>query len=740
MNPATSNRGRPVVRIPKARVAAGVFILTAAIVLSGIGQTLAERFPEDPVEKFKRALIVESAYRISTLQVQLDTAKDATQRKELEDTLKVVIEAHKKRMEDAARALTNLADLSRALFLLEWPPSATFERDAWQQIDDKVRSDMRDRLVNETLEGIEHGSDARKIALCQLTAESLVTAEDPTQEYGPVIVEALAKLQGPIASLFESTANDDVRVAAAIPLGRFVRQGDKVGPALGRVLAGRKRYSERSRRAAADALVQLMLYLTGEDVIRPSEPGVTPRETRRTRLRPLAPPAIKGRPLAEDLKTKKERDRTSYRTTLGTVASAVTKAAAGGATDPVPAIRATSVAAIRQAASATAYELRLMKDEARQLIDRYLSEYSASARDRDRKWTEWEKKQAKEQRDDLQAGLTGIRPALNEFTSKKVLAAMVGGLTDTDTATRVESRRALDELSRLRRFLIEYDAQIPAHGKEPTKETRRSTPGRPATTAAILRASGDATPGRGVPIVLIPAPPDRLPMVFVSDLKKEENDLSTLLIQLDNLLTGRRQHDPDPNARRLTMEAIEALGRDGLRFVPRLLDGLDDPNLFVRWVAARALKKLSLIVESEAPREGPAIVAGLIARLDDSDLDPRTEAVAALGAYGPLAKSAVGPLAGKLAKGDPDFRIAVLRALEAIGTDSAPALPTLAALFNDSDQRIRVEAARVVGRFGALAKDYLPGLERLVEDLDLDVRNAASAAILQITLAVKRGR
>ena len=69
---------------------------------------------------------------------------------------------------------------------------------------------------------------------------------------------------------------------------------------------------------------------------------------------------------------------------------------------------------------------------------------------------------------------------------------------------------------------------------------------------------------------------------------------------------------------------------------------------------------------------------------------------------------------------------------------AAPALPTLASLLSDRDQRIRAEAARVVGRFGTLAKVYVPVLERLVEDLDLDVRNAASAAILQISRAVKR--
>jgi HEAT repeat protein len=741
MTDTTSNPFLLSKKVVKGRTSAGMLLLAAAIALSGANTTRADRFPEDPVELFKEALIVESAYRLN-LQSRISLAKDAATRKELEATYKTVVEAHRKRMEAAAKALTSLADLSRALFLLEWPArSFDREQDAWAQIDERIRDEMLKRLVEETVEGLEHGSPARQIALLNLTAENLVTAEDPSQEFGPVIVNALAKLQAPIERLFKNTKNDDVRVAAAVALGRFVRQADKVGPALGTVLADRERYSERSRRAAADALVSLVLHLTGEDVIRASEPGVTPRETRRTRLRPQPPPPpTPGKPRAEEGKDKKQLERTSYRSTLGVLASAVTAAAAQGATDPAPSVRSTSLSALRQAAAATAYELRLMKDEARQLIDRYLTEYTASARDRERAWTEWERKQAQEERADLEAGLAGLRPALKAFTSKDVYSALSAALRDPDQHTRLEARRSLDELSRLRRFLSEYDNQIPLKGKEPAKEKekdklRGAGPKRHPAESAIVLVAGTSGPlsTPTPPIIRVPPPPQRVNFVLVRRQKKAEDDLTNMLLELGEEIVRQGLNDPNPIARRATAEAVEALGPAGVRFTPRLVEALKDPDLFVRWIAARALEKLAYTVEKEAPKQAAAIVAGLACVLDDSDLDPRTQAASALGAYGPVAKSAVPALIRKLAKGDPDFRIAVIKGIEGIGTDGAPALGALANLFTDPDQRIRAESARVVGRFGAKAKPFVPGLERLVEDPDLDVRKAATAALIQIT-------
>jgi HEAT repeat protein len=742
MTHTTSKQLLPRAKPVNARLSAGVLLLAAAIGLCGAGRSSADRFPEDPVETFKQALVKESAYRLG-LQSRISLAKDAAERKELEETYKAVVAAHRKRMEDAARALTNLADVSRALFLLEWP-ARSFEReeDAWAQIDEKVRDDLKQRLVNETIEGLEKGSDARKIALCNLAAENLVTAEDPSQEYGPVIVNDLAKLEPPISKVFKETRNDEVRAAAALALGRYVRQAERVGPALETVLADRKRYSETSRQAAAEALISLVLHLTGEDVIRASEPGVTPRETRRTRLRPTPPPpTTPGKPRLEEPKDKKRQERTSYRSYLGALSAAVTTAALEGATDPAPVVRSTSLSAMRQAAAATAYELRLMKDEARQLIDKYLTEYSASARDRERKWTESEKREAKKEREDLEDGLTGIRPALKAFTSKEVFPVLARALSDPDQQTRLEARRTLDELSRLRRFLIEYDNQIPEKGKEPAKESPRGAlPRRTSTGAKVVLTSGvdapisSATP----PIIRIPALPVPVPAVLVRRQKKDEDDLTNLLLKLGDTIVRRVGSDPNPLARRATVEAVESLGPAGLQFTPQIVAALKDSDLFVRWVAARTLERLAYTVEKEAPERAPAIVAGLVNLLDDEDLDPRTQAASALGTYGPMAKSAIPALVAKLEKGDPDFRIAVIKGIEGVGTDAAPALPALARLFTDPDQRIRAEAARVVGRFGALARDYLPGLERLVDDLDLDVRKAATAAMLQITRSTKR--
>ncbi len=231
---------------------AGFLILALAIGLTGVGPSIADRFPEDPVEKFKQALTTESAYRL-TLQSRLSLEKDAAAREELEATLKTVLEAHEKRLTDAEKGLTNLADLSRALFLLEWPARG-FDRDEdqWQAIDDKVRSRMKKRLVDETAEGLKNGTPDRQIALCHMAAENIVTAEDPSQDQGPTIIDDLSKLIDPLKRLLKNTPNENVRSAVAMALGRYVRQADKVAPALKEILAEPKKYSEKSRCAMAE--------------------------------------------------------------------------------------------------------------------------------------------------------------------------------------------------------------------------------------------------------------------------------------------------------------------------------------------------------------------------------------------------------------------------------------------------------------------------------------------------------
>ncbi len=282
----------------------------------------------------------------------------------------------------------------------------------------------------------------------------------------------------------------------------------------------------------------------------------------------------------------------------------------------------------------------------------------------------------------------------------------------------------------LRRYLLEYDNQIPAQGKTPAKKTGKQTR-RPEVPGALGEGTIIRTSAIGTPAVS-----QASPIFFIRRQKKEADALGALLLQLGQAIVQSGTTDPNPQARLATMEAVESLGPVAVPFIAQLVRALSDTDLFVRWVAARTLEKLAFTVEKEAPAKAPDIVAGLLPLLDDVDLDPRTAAATALGAYGPAAKSAVAPLARKLAKGDVDFRIAVIKALEGIGTDSTPALPALAKLFTDPDQRIRAEAARVVGRFGSLAKLYLPQLEKLIDDLDLEVRRTATAAVLQIT----RGR
>jgi HEAT repeat protein len=153
---------------------------------------------------------------------------------------------------------------------------------------------------------------------------------------------------------------------------------------------------------------------------------------------------------------------------------------------------------------------------------------------------------------------------------------------------------------------------------------------------------------------------------------------------------------------------------------------LADPNLFVRWAAARTLGEF-------APRAAGQAVPALARLLrPEEDLSVRLAVATALAKYGPNAKAAVPTLARTIAQGAAEVRIVSLKALESIGTDAAPALPAIAGRLRDGDFQVRAEAARVLGRFGSLAAETVPALRSALFDSNEEVRRAASDAILAI--------
>jgi hypothetical protein len=260
-----------------------------------------------------------------------------------------------------------------------------------------------------------------------------------------------------------------------------------------------------------------------------------------------------------------------------------------------------------------------------------------------------------------------------------------------------------------------------------------------------------------LPAELPPAPAALLPAAppAAGPGKKAPPDvLDQLLLETAGAVAREGLTDPDARVRRTAFEALEAMGGLAVDYVPDLVRALRDRDLFVRWIATRALGKLAVEADPEGPPEGvsPAqgkrvrqalraarVLAALTARLCEQDLSVRLATMDALGAFGPDGVAAVPALAENVGRGDSEARMAAMRALESIGVGAAPSLTAIAAALGNGDARVRAEAARVLGHFGRApasrpaAAAALPALRRLITDPDPDVRKAVSEAILDIT-------
>jgi HEAT repeat protein len=332
-------------------------------------------------------------------------------------------------------------------------------------------------------------------------------------------------------------------------------------------------------------------------------------------------------------------------------------------------------------------------------------------------------------------------PALEAFAG--AAPALSAAVVDRDERVRLEARRVLENLARVRRILAELSSVIPPirplKGKGKT-EKKAAAPTR-AGKATLVRTSGTApAPALSpLPVFHLPPPQPEGGKTDLGAVRKNEKLIDGLLGKVGKRLSVTGFTDPNPRARRAALETLEAYGELALEYLPQVVRSLDDPDMFVRWIAARTLARVASAADpGKAPGAATAVPA-LIRRLDEDDLDPRIAATRALAAYGSQAERAVAALTARVERGDVESRVAMMKALESIGTAAAPALPALARSLDNIDPRVRTEATRVIGRFGTnqktrpLALRYLADLRRLTTDRDADVRRAAAAAIISIT-------
>lgn len=180
------------------------------------------------------------------------------------------------------------------------------------------------------------------------------------------------------------------------------------------------------------------------------------------------------------------------------------------------------------------------------------------------------------------------------------------------------------------------------------------------------------------------------------------------------------------------------------RFVQAITPSLSDPDTFVRWSAARALRYVSPDFMDDA------VVTALGRMLiNPEQRDPDLSAAAALTldviAAAPVAGKAIGFLRSAIADPtmDTDNRIAAMKALVSIGSYAAneaaanDAYPELIKAAGAVDRHVRREACLTMGQLGhpnseAQYAAAIAALKIAMRDNDPEVRLTASEAILSI--------
>lgn len=252
---------------------------------------------------------------------------------------------------------------------------------------------------------------------------------------------------------------------------------------------------------------------------------------------------------------------------------------------------------------------------------------------------------------------------------------------------------------------------------------------------------------------------------------------------------GRTRTDPDPEVRRLSVEAIqqtavalreliEPAAREltverplpGEKAVPRpapvaprdlepLLKGLwkqtpaltaatRDPVAVVRLAASRTLEEMADVKQKSQkvhegmpppapePREGDKGIRPAGGILKEDEAQPRRED----DPFQDEVKQAVDALAAQLNDPDTRVRLAALDALEALGEAATPAAPALLRALGDQDLFVRWAAARTLHKveIKKVAARATPALLPLLKDPDLDVRLAATKTLAAYGPAAKQ--
>ncbi len=700
----------------------------------------------DPVEVFRLALLQERPLTPTPESLQI----------------------RRQKLEEAARNLRSLGDMSRALLLLEWrsgqlrPQEADIDRQIRQMVIENferglraiMRSgDVQQRIAAANLIG-ETVSGARRQDIETVETE-LLLRPSPDKRTGPAGFRYLRDRMKKMAGDLDNLANDpspEVRISAARALGNIEGDPKEVAPALQRLIRAAEPTVRQAAAAAILNALQVVIQLSNERISLQNPLEDLPEEPTDV---DLARARYRGEPL---------RSITQF-----------VPVASGSLEDSDPAVRRLCVEACRKSSAALVTLLTLTS----------LLKREDEMPPKGFPLTSEEQAMVLNQRAIVYAILESVTPVLREFRNEAPAWARVA--TDSDPTVRIEVRHIFEDLALAIQRINHLEQSVNYPGLPPRSEEKKPNDKKPepskigrtggaalewqlppgglpdATQTASLGAPikvashelpSSPEPVGPVPVGPLPAGPEPEPDAVLgapaatalpaTQLPKPE-DLpppaklkgSNIPLPLETALDLARGaliaglSDPDPKVRLASLDALETMGNAAAPAVPALVGSLRDSDRFVRWAASRTLGKL-------APRGANEAVPALDRLLNpEEDLSVRLSAANSLAKYGATAGAAVGALGRALQAKDSEVRLAALKTLEAVGTDATPALPGIAWRLKDPNPSVRAEAARVLSRFGSLASGDLPALRKALFDPVEDVRRAASDAILAIDVKQK---
>jgi RNA polymerase sigma factor (sigma-70 family) len=200
--------------------------------------------------------------------------------------------------------------------------------------------------------------------------------------------------------------------------------------------------------------------------------------------------------------------------------------------------------------------------------------------------------------------------------------------------------------------------------------------------------------------------------------------------------------------------AEQGLSKVGAQAVPVLLDELKKGGKTGRWFALGALSRLNKVAKGVVPAvteaikdEDPVIrsrafdalgsidpegtsVAAVAAAVTDKDKDIRVRAIGLLARWGPKARAATPQLLTAAVKDDEPFcRTQALEALRAVKPAAKSLVPTLAEALKDKEQEVRLKALDLLAELGPEAKEAVPAL---VEDFQKSEASSERLKIVQV--------